>query len=57
MSQLGIVEDTPFIFVLGRIYASEHCPQTHEGAEEYPESTAFIRIKARISVTHFSRLF
>ena len=27
MPQLGIIEDTLFIPMLGRIYASEHCPQ------------------------------
>lgn len=27
MSKLGVVEDTLFIPMLGRIYASEHCPQ------------------------------
>ena len=27
MSKLGIVEDTLFVPMLGRIYASEHCPQ------------------------------
>ena len=27
MSRLGIVEDTLFIPMLGRLYASEHCPQ------------------------------
>ena len=27
MSRLGVVEDTLFIPMLGRIYASEHCPQ------------------------------
>ena len=27
MSRLGIVEDTLFIPMLGRIYASEYCPQ------------------------------
>ena len=27
MSHLGVVEDTLFVPMLGRIYASEHCPQ------------------------------
>ena len=27
MSKLGVVEDTLFVPMLGRIYASEHCPQ------------------------------
>ena len=27
MSKLGIVEDTLFIPMLGRLYASEHCPR------------------------------
>ena len=27
MSRLGVVEDTLFIPMLGRLYASEHCPQ------------------------------
>ena len=27
MSKLGVVEDTMFVPMLGRIYASEHCPQ------------------------------
>ena len=27
MSKLGIVEDTLFVPMLGRIYASEHCQQ------------------------------
>lgn len=27
MQKLGVVEDTLFIPMLGRIYASEHCPQ------------------------------
>ena len=27
MSRLGIVEDTLFVPMLGRLYASEHCPQ------------------------------
>ena len=27
MSHLGVVEDTFFVPMLGRIYASEHCPQ------------------------------
>ena len=27
MSRLGVVEDTLFVPMLGRIYASEHCPQ------------------------------
>ena len=27
MSRLGVVEDTVFIPMLGRLYASEHCPQ------------------------------
>ena len=27
MSKLGVVEDTLFIPMLGRIYASEYCPQ------------------------------
>ena len=27
MSKLGVVEDTLFIPMQGRIYASEHCPQ------------------------------
>ena len=26
MSKLGVVEDTLFVPMLGRIYASEHCP-------------------------------
>ena len=28
MSKLGVVEDTLFVPMLGRIYASEYCPQT-----------------------------
>ena len=28
MSKLGVVEDTLFIPMLGRLYASQHCPQT-----------------------------
>ena len=27
MQTLGVVEDTLFVPMLGRIYASEHCPQ------------------------------
>ena len=27
MSKLGVVEDTLFVPMLGRIYAAEHCPQ------------------------------
>ena len=27
MQKLGVVEDTLFVPMLGRIYASEHCPQ------------------------------
>ena len=27
MSKLGVVEDTLFVPMLGRIYASEYCPQ------------------------------
>lgn len=27
MPKLGVVEDTLFIPMLGRLYASEHCPQ------------------------------
>lgn len=27
MQKLGVLEDTLFIPMLGRIYASEHCPQ------------------------------
>ena len=27
MQILGVVEDTLFVPMLGRIYASEHCPQ------------------------------
>ena len=27
MSKLGVVEDTLFVPMLGRLYASEHCPQ------------------------------
>ena len=27
MSRLGVVADTLFIPMLGRLYASEHCPQ------------------------------
>ena len=27
MSHFGVVEDTLFIPMLGRLYASEHCPQ------------------------------
>ena len=27
MSKLGVIEDTLFVPMLGRIYASEHCPQ------------------------------
>ena len=27
MPKLGIIEDTLFVPMLGRIYASEHCPQ------------------------------
>lgn len=27
MSHLGVVEDTLFVPMLGRIYASEYCPQ------------------------------
>ena len=27
MSRLGVVEDTLFVPMLGRIYASEYCPQ------------------------------
>ena len=27
MSKLGVVEDTLFVPMLGRIYASEHCSQ------------------------------
>ena len=27
MSKLGVVEDTLFLPMLGRIYAAEHCPQ------------------------------
>ena len=27
MSEFGIVEDTLFVPMAGRIYASEHCPQ------------------------------
>mgnify|MGYP000363481701 FL=1 len=27
MSKLGVLEDTLFVPMLGRIYASEHCPQ------------------------------
>ena len=27
MSELGVVEDTLFVPMLGRIYASEYCPQ------------------------------
>ena len=29
MSKLGVVEDTLFVPMLGRIYASEHCPQNN----------------------------
>ena len=27
MSKLGVIEDTLFVPMLGRLYASEHCPQ------------------------------
>ena len=27
MSKLGVVEDTLFVPMLGRLYAAEHCPQ------------------------------
>ena len=29
MSHLGVVEDTLFVPMLGRIYASEHCPVSY----------------------------
>ena len=36
MSKLGVVEDTLFVPMLGRIYASEYCPQIQSSAKASP---------------------
>ena len=43
MSRLGVVEDTLFIPMLGRLYASEHCPNIlyDPKALELKKETAF----------------
>ena len=45
MSKLGIVEDTLFVPMLGRLYASEHCRQIlfDEKALELKEKLAGLR--------------
>ena len=45
MSKLGVVEDTLFVPMLGRIYASEHCPQILYDQKKHWKDDRFLMVE------------